>query len=199
MESHDASTAKPPASSGHGEHTQHFDFCPKCSSRFDRRVLKTGEPPRLVCVACEFVLFLDPKVATGCIAEIDGGIVLVRRSIEPGYGKWVFPGGYVDRGERVEQAAAREMLEESGIEVAVGTLLGVYSYEQRPIVVIVYTGTVTGGTLTAADESLEALTFAPDRLPWDRLAFPSTFDALRDYIQQRYGLSPPEDVTPPRA
>ena len=64
------------------------------------------------------MLYLDPKVAAGCIAELDSGIVMVRRSIEPGYGKWVFPGGYVDRGEKVEQAACREMLEAGTPEMA---------------------------------------------------------------------------------
>ena len=121
---------------------------------------------------------------------------MVRRSIEPGYGKWVFPGGYVDRGEMVEQAAAREMREESGIDIAVESLLGVYSYENRPIVVIVYTGKVTGGALVAADESLEAETFAPSHIPWQELAFPSTFEALRDYIRQRYKMQPPDGVAP---
>jgi len=187
---------EPPARSGHGEQVEDFGFCPKCASKLEDRILKTGEPPRLVCVACDFVLFLDPKVATGCIAEIDGGIVLVRRSIEPGYGKWVFPGGYVDRGERVEDAAAREMLEESGVVVSVGSLLGVYSYIHRPIVVIVYSGRVTGGTLVAADESLDARAFAPEDIPWTELAFPSTFEALRDYIRLRYDLAPPAGVVP---
>ena len=191
MDSHEV-----PAFSGHGENVEHFGFCPKCSSRLEDRILKSSEPSRLVCVDCAFVLFLDPKVATGCIAEIDGGIIMVRRSIEPGYGKWVFPGGYVDRGERVEQAAAREMLEESGIVVSVGSLLGVYSYSNRPVVVIVYSGCVTGGELVAADEALEAKTFSPIDIPWEELAFPSTFEALRDYIRVRYDMSAPDGVVP---
>ena len=185
--------AKP---TGHGESIERFEFCPRCATALQSRVIKTGEPARLVCDGCDFIMFLDPKLAAGCIAEIDGGIVMVRRSIEPGYGKWVFPGGYVDRGERVEQAAAREMLEESGVEVQVDSLLGVYSYEHRPIVVIVYTGKVTGGVLVAADESLEAEAFAPEDIPWGELAFPSTFEALRDYIHERYKLQPPEGVAP---
>jgi mutator protein MutT len=195
VDSHSRQT--PSGHTGHHGDNERLGFCPRCAARLEDRVLKSGEPARLVCAACEYVLFLDPKVATGCIAEIDGGIVLVRRSIEPGYGKWVFPGGYVDRGERVEQAAVREMREESGVEVSVVSLLGVYSYEYRPIVVIVYVGHVSGGKLTAADESLEAMTFAPDNLPWNELAFPSTFEALRDYIQQRYAIVPPDGILPP--
>jgi ADP-ribose pyrophosphatase YjhB (NUDIX family) len=189
--------ARNPTSTGHGENVERFNYCPRCGAALEPRLLKPGEPKRLVCVTCGFVLFLDPKVAAGCIAEHDGGIILVRRSIEPGYGKWVFPGGYVDRGEKVEAAAAREMLEESGIEVSVDSLLGVYSYAQRPIVVIVFTGTVTGGALVAADESLEARAFAPVDIPWDELAFPSTFDALRDYLVRVHAIQPPSVDSPP--
>jgi len=187
----------PPLPGGHGESIEHFGFCPRCASALEQRLVKSGEPPRHACISCEFILYLDPKVAAGCIAELDSGIVMVRRSIEPGYGKWVFPGGYVDRGEKVEEAASREMREESGVEVEVNSLLGVYSYHNRPIVVIVYTGRVTGGTLVAADESLEAATFRPEEIPWDELAFPSTFEALRDYLLRQYQQAPPSTAHPP--
>ena len=174
-----------------------FSFCPKCGAGLERRRFKHFEPERLVCAACEFVLFLDPKVAAGCIVERPDGIVLLRRSIEPGYGKWVFPGGYVDRGETVEEAAERETMEESRLQVQVASLVGVYSYVGRPIVVIVYTGVVTGGQLEAADEALEAATFAPADVPWDDLAFTSTFDALADYAARVHDLRPPVGATPP--
>lgn len=172
-------------------------FCPKCGGRLEGRLLKRGEPQRLVCAACEYVHFHDPKVAAGCIVENDDGIVLLRRAIEPGYGKWVFPGGYVDRGERVEDAAIRETLEECCLQVRLSSLLGVYSYAGRPIVVIVYAGDVIGGALRADDESLEAQAFAPADIPWGELAFSSTFDALAEYVEQRYGIRPPENVLRP--
>jgi len=114
-----------------------------------------------------------------------GGLVLVRRAIEPGYGKWVFPGGFVDRGETLEEAAARETREEVGLEVATDGLLGAYSYREYPVVVVVYAARVTGGCLMAGDEALEAKTFAVDRLPWDDLAFASTKHALTDYVKNR--------------
>jgi ADP-ribose pyrophosphatase YjhB (NUDIX family) len=75
------------------------------------------EPARLVCKQCDFVFFLDPKVAACAIIHEPGGIVLLQRAIEPGYGKWVFPGGYVDRGETVADAAIREAKEEVNLEV----------------------------------------------------------------------------------
>jgi ADP-ribose pyrophosphatase YjhB (NUDIX family) len=172
-------------------------FCPHCGAPLAPRAHKPGDPDRMTCGACDYVHFPDPKVAAGCIVERDGGIVLLRRAIEPGYGKWVFPGGYVDRGERVDEAARRETLEECRLEVRVTSLLNVYSYAGRPVIVVVYTAETTGGVLEAADESLEARTFSPDAIPWDELAFPSTFEALRDYLRARHSLAPPAGATPP--
>ena len=162
-----------------------FRFCPVCGSPFEPRILRVGEPPRLVCTsaACGFVFYLDPKVAVGTVITRPGGdIVLVRRAIEPGYGKWVFPGGYVDRGEEVTLAAIREAREEAGLDVRIDRLIGIYSYAGRTPIIIVYAATLTGGELTVDDEGLEARWFAPPSLPWDELAFLSTRDALRDFL-----------------
>ena len=99
------------------------------------------------------------------------------------WAKWVFPGGYVDRGESVREAAIRETKEECLLDVKLGPLLNVYSYPRSPNVVVVYTAEVIGGTLTAADESTDAAVFAPAELPWHELAFDSTKDAINDYIR----------------
>ena len=90
--------------------------------------------------------------------------------------------GYVDRGERVEDAACREAREEVGLEVAIGDLVGVYSYSGRPVVVVVYSGRVTGGELIAGHETSEVAAFPEAEIPWADLAFPSTTQALRAYL-----------------
>jgi 8-oxo-dGTP diphosphatase len=162
-----------------------FRFCPVCGSPFEPRVLRTGEPARLVCTsgACGFVFYLDPKVAVGTvITRPNRDIVLVKRAIEPGYGKWVFPGGYVDRGEEVTLAAIREAREEAGLEVRLDRLIGIYSYAGRTPIIIVYAATLVGGELVVDEEGLEARWFAPTALPWDELAFLSTREALRDFL-----------------
>ena len=174
-----------------------FRYCPHCGRTLDLQELKPGEAARPVCAECQFVHFEDPKLAAGCIVEIGGRIALVRRSIEPGYGKWVFPGGYVDRGERVEDAARRETREEASLDVQIKSLLNVYSYPGRPVVVVVYTAEVVAGEFAAADEALEGALFAPAEVPWSELAFPSTWDALSEYVQTRHGLAPPAGVSPP--
>jgi 8-oxo-dGTP diphosphatase len=173
------------------QHQPAFRFCPCCGSTLTSRLLKAGEPERLVCDGCGFVFYLDPKVAVGTIIrDPTDDIVLVRRAIEPGYGKWVFPGGYVDRGELVLSAAVREAREEAGLEIAIERLLNIYSYPGNSPVIIVYTATMIGGCLGCDDEGLEARFFAPDAIPWNELAFQSTHDALREYLGQIPGGDP---------
>jgi ADP-ribose pyrophosphatase YjhB (NUDIX family) len=163
-----------------------YRFCPVCGGSLDSRRLKAGDPARLVCVAttCAFVFYLDPKIAVGTIIRVNEGrqIVLVRRAIEPGYGKWVFPGGYVDRGEEVKQAAIREAREEAGLEIRIDHLVNIYSYTGATPVIIVYAATKTGGTLAIDEESLEAREFWPGEIPWDELAFRSTREALEEFL-----------------
>jgi ADP-ribose pyrophosphatase YjhB (NUDIX family) len=167
-----------------------YSFCPLCGGDLELRTLKATEPDRLVCVRCGYIFYLDPKVAVGTIIRDERNhVVLVRRAIEPGYGKWVFPGGFVDRGEDVKAAAIREAREESGLEVRLDRLINVYSYPGRAPVIIVYAATMTGGCLACDDESSEGRFFAPDEIPWDELAFRSTHEALREY----FAAGGPED------
>src|SRR6478752_285118 len=140
----------------HPQHEPAFRFCPVCGGGLELRRLRAGEPDRLVCAQCGFVFYLDPKVAVGTIIQDPAGhIVLVRRAIEPGYGKWVVPGGYVDRGEEVRVAAIREAREETGLEIRIDRLIDVYSYPGRAPVIIIYSATLTGGCLACDEESLE--------------------------------------------
>lgn len=168
--------------SDHNVHDQGgVRFCERCSAAL---VLKPVEGHiRPVCPACGFVVYLDPKVAAGVILTLEDEVVLLKRGIEPGIGKWVFPGGYVDRGEQVEAAAAREAREEVGLEVEIEDLLGVYSYPNVTAVLVVYTGVAVGGELKGNFETLEVQTYPPGRIPWSELAFRSTVEALRAWVE----------------
>ncbi len=161
-----------------------FEFCPHCGGWLERREIKAGEPERLVCRECGFIFYQGPKLVAAAIFELDGGIVLVQRDIEPGYGKWTFPGGFVERGERAEAAAQREALEEAGIRIEVGEIVGLYSYEDQVPVIAVFSARVTGGEPTPLDETMDVKVFPRDGLPWREMAFPSTEDALKDYLRK---------------
>ena len=138
---------------------------------------------RPVCSSCGAVVFLDPKVVAGVIVELDGRVVMVRRSQEPGIGKWTFPAGFVDRGERVEEAAIRETEEEAGLKVTLNGLLGVYSRSGEANILVVYTGQVVGGELAAGSEAQEVGLFDPDDLP--PLAFDQDRAIFAEWMQRK--------------
>lgn len=131
---------------------------------------------RPVCPDCGRVIFYDPKVAVICIVPRDGRVLMIRRATDLGYGLWGLPGGYVDRGEVVERAAAREVREETGLEVETGDLIGLFSEAGEPVMVAVYAAKETGGTLEAGPEALEVGFFDIRDLP--ELAFPRDRDVL---------------------
>lgn len=165
-----------------------YRYCPSCAGPLAPLHSGARVTPHLLCERCGAVFYLDPKVAAGTVIHPLGApdeVVLVRRAIEPGFGLWVFPGGYVDRGEAVTAAAIREAREECGLEVRLDALLGVYSYPGRTPIVIVYAATWIAGELMPDEESLEARVFAREDVPWDTLAFPSTRQALEDYFDGR--------------
>ena len=147
-------------------------------------MLKKGDPERLVCESCGFVFYQGPKLVAGALFELDGGIMLVQRDIEPGYGKWTFPGGFVERGETVEAAAEREVLEETGLEVQVSGIVGLYSYEGQIPAIAVFSADVIGGEPLPLDETMAVRGYGRDEIPWSDLAFPSTEHALEDYLRK---------------
>ena len=172
-------------------HNPTFRYCPVCSGLLNTERPRETEPLRLVCSGCGFIFYLDPKVVACSIVEMEDRIVLLRRAINPKKGKWVMPGGYVDRGEEVEAAAIRETEEECGLKTQIGRLLGVYSYHSEMTVVIVYLTQYLSGDLISGDETLEAMLFSERDIPWEDLAFRSTKDALKDYCEfRRYRTKP---------
>jgi 8-oxo-dGTP diphosphatase len=171
--------------------SEDYRFCPLCGGVLNKKKIKEGEPERLICSECRYVFYIDPKIAACTIIDIDGRIVMLKRAIPPSVGKWVIPGGFVDVGETVPAAAAREACEEVGLEVKIGALVGVYSYPESSVVIIVYEAEAKDGLLRAADEALAVDLFSPLEIPWDDIAFSSTVDALKDYLTKHY----PETVT----
>lgn len=159
------------------------NFCPKCGGRLAPRKPEMDTKERLTCQSCDYIFYLDPKVAACTITQLDGKVVLLKRDIEPAKGKWVFPGGFVDRGEDVRKAAARETKEEVNLEVSIGPLLNVYSYEGFEVIVVVFLAEIEGGELKAGVEAKEVGLFGPEEIPWDQLAFKSTRQALEDWVK----------------
>jgi ADP-ribose pyrophosphatase YjhB (NUDIX family) len=161
-------------------------FCPKCGGSLELRLVANDHKPRHVCQQCRFVFYQDPKVSACTIPVLAEKVAMVQRAISPGRGLWVFPGGYMDQDETVEEAAIRETLEEVNLRVRLTGLVGIYSY-RTPVVVVVYAAAVLGGEMAIDRESLDARWFSEAEIPWEQLAFPSTQDALRDFFRSRNG------------
>jgi 8-oxo-dGTP diphosphatase len=138
-------------------------YCGHCGHRLASR--EQDGRLRLVCPECDWTLYEDPKVAVAVIVGQEGRLLLNRRAIEPGLGAWSFPSGYVNRGERLEEAAAREAKEETGLDVRVGGLIGVYSESGNPVVLIVYAAESWTGVPAPGEEVSEVGWFGPESLP----------------------------------
>lgn len=162
-------------------------FCYACGGLLQTQFVPSEGKDRLVCQQCGQINYLDPKVSACTIPVIDDRVLLTRRAIDPGRGLWVFPGGYMERGETVPQAAERETFEEVNLRVRATRPVGVYSYINSVVVVVVYHCEVLEGVPVAKSETLEVRLFGMDEIPWGQLAFPSTRDALRDFVSQVRG------------
>lgn len=137
------------------------------------------------CASCDRIIYNDPKLAVAAIIPVADGIVMIKRGIEPSYGKWSFPSGYVNRGEVVERALEREVLEETELTVRTGRIVGLYSEADRAVVLAVYEAGLVEGKLAAADEALEAGIFRPSELP--ELAFEHDTRVIHDWQRMRRG------------
>jgi mutator protein MutT len=165
-------------------------FCTQCAARLEEQAVGSSAKKVPVCVRCGVVHWIDPKIAAGILIVRGDRVLLVRRAIEPGLGRWTFPGGHVDRGETLEEAALRETLEECGATADLGDLLGAFSYPGRPVVIVVYRGTLAVGSREphAGDETLEVGWFTADEAAGLELAFRSVADALSQLFRRTYGV-----------
>tara|TARA_Y100000996_G_scaffold116610_1_gene86732 strand:- start:531 stop:1520 length:990 start_codon:yes stop_codon:yes gene_type:complete len=142
-------------------------FCSACGSKLEAPV-KSGKPVK--CEKCPKTSYLDPKVAVGgVIINSSKQLLLVKRNIEPNIGKWSFPSGFVDSGEIIEEALKRETLEETGIKISVGQLIGTYSTKNEQIVFIAYLANTKSEEITINQEIQDADFFDFENLP--HLAF----------------------------
>lgn len=176
-------------------------FCPRCGA--PARPLGDDPHGHRRCTACAHTQWRNPLPVAGVLLVREGRVLLTRRdaAVEHGGGRWAYPGGYVEAGETAEEAALRETCEEVGLDA---TLTGVVGRPEStldpPTLVVAYRGEASGEP-RAGDETAEARWFAPDEIPWDEIAFPTTTQALRQLIAEGLDAPPayplrPRDVGP---
>lgn len=146
--------------------------------RFARRIPEGEDRERLICGDCGFVAYENPKIIVGSVVEEEGRVLLCRRAIEPRRGFWTLPAGYMEMGETAEEGAAREAREEARAEIAVDSLLGVYSIARIGQVQLIFRARFAAPGFSPGPESEEVALFDWGGIPWDDLAFPSVRWAL---------------------
>jgi len=158
------------------------NFCSHCGGRLRVAIPPGDHLPRHICDACGTVHYRNPRIIAGCIPEHEGRILLCRRAIEPRRGFWTPPAGFMENGETLQQAAAREALEEAQAEVQIGSLLAIVHVLPVEQVHIFFRARLLQPRFGTSPESSEVMLVEPADIPWPDIAFRSTEFALRCHV-----------------
>ena len=160
-------------------------FCSQCGQTVATRVPEGDNRPRFVCTSCATVHYENPRIVAGVVVVHEGSILLCKRAIEPRRGFWTVPAGFMELGESLPDAAARETWEEANARVDLGAMIAVVDVIKARQVHIFFEGTLNPPDFGAGEETLEARLFAPSEIPWDDLAFPSVRIAVEHHLRTR--------------
>jgi ADP-ribose pyrophosphatase YjhB (NUDIX family) len=164
-----------------------LNYCSRCGAELGLTVPPGENRERLACPGCGQVAYVNPRmVVTTLPVDGDGNLILIRRGIAPGYGSWAQPGGFLEVDETVGEGAVRETLEETGFLVRPGELIGLYSRLEAAVVTLAYEAAVVGGEAKPCAEALEVEPFRPADIPWDEIAFTTSYWAIRDWVARRH-------------
>lgn len=162
-----------------------IQFCTRCGTKVSFRIPHGDTLPRHICDSCGHIHYENPHLIVGCVAEWEGRILLCRRAIEPRYGLWTLPAGFMENGETTVEAARRETLEEAGAVVEIDAPFAMLSIAHINQVHLFYRGRMVNAQYLAGEESLEVALFNPDEIPWDDMAFRSVTMCLERYLADR--------------
>jgi ADP-ribose pyrophosphatase YjhB (NUDIX family) len=157
-------------------------YCSNCGTQLVERIPDGDDRMRYVCDACNMVHYQNPKIVAGCIPIQNDRLLLCKRAIEPRYGLWTLPAGFMENGESTEQAAARETLEEACATVDNLELYGVFSIPHISQVYMMFRANLAANDYKPGRESLDVRLFQEHEIPWDQLAFPVVRTTLEYYF-----------------
>ena len=170
-----------------------LNYCTRCGDALRFGPIEGEDRDRLACQACGQIAYVNPRLVVTTIPINDAGeVILLRRGIEPGKGWWAQPGGFLEVDETVTEAAIRETLEETGLVVEPGEIVGLYTRLEASVVTIAFEARIVGGTPGPTPEATEVRAYAPEDIPWPSIAFSTTRWALYDWLTRRR-----PDLTPP--
>ena len=179
-----------------------INFCAQCSARVTLKIPPGDQLPRHVCDSCGAIHYQNPKIVAGCLIEWEDKIVLCKRAIDPRLGYWTLPAGFMEIGESVEHAAAREAYEEAEARVEIGTMLSMISVPHIGQVHIFFHAKLMGGSIGVGAESLEVGFYRETEIPWRELAFPTVKQTLQRYYADLHaGVRRTHvfDIAPPKS
>jgi ADP-ribose pyrophosphatase YjhB (NUDIX family) len=162
-----------------------MNYCSQCGETVTVKVPAGDNMPRHVCDACGIIHYQNPKIVVGCIPEWEDRILLCKRAIEPRYGLWTLPAGFMENGETVQQGAARETLEEARARVDVGALYAMFNLPHINQVYLLFRSRLLDLNFGPGAESLETKLLEQSRIPWDEIAFPVIRESLLLYFHDR--------------
>ncbi len=160
-------------------------YCSECGAPVELLVPEGDDRPRHVCGSCLTVHYQNPKIVVGCIPEWEDKILLCRRAIEPRYGLWTLPAGFMENGETSRQGAARETREEASARVDVGELYTLFNLPHIDQVYLIFRSRLLDLDFGPGAESLDVGLFAQGEIPWDEIAFPVIKETLRLFFRDR--------------
>lgn len=160
-------------------------YCSQCGAGVSVQVPEGDNMPRHVCPACGTIHYQNPKIVVGCIPEWEDRLLLCRRAIEPRYGLWTLPAGFMENGETVQQGAARETLEEAEARVEVGALYALFNLPHINQVYMLFRARLLVPEFGPGTESLETQLMTESEIPWDEIAFPVIHESLQLYFRDR--------------
>ena len=166
-------------------------YCSECGSLTVKKIPEDDNRERDCCESCGVIHYSNPKIIVGTVPIKDDSILLCKRAIEPRYGKWTLPGGFLENGETVSQGAFRETLEETSTEVEMGELYAIFNVPQINQVYMLYLAKVIKDDYSSTSESLEVKFFEEADMPWEELAFPFVPMALKNFfVDHKVGKYP---------
>ncbi|MBO3274894.1 NUDIX hydrolase [Pseudomonas schmalbachii] len=160
-------------------------FCSQCGASVSLRIPSGDNRPRYVCDRCLTVHYQNPRVVAGCLPVWEGRILLCRRAIAPRQGFWTLPAGFMENGETLEQAAARETLEEACARVTDLHLYTVFDLPHISQIYMFFRANLVDLDFSAGEESLEVGLFEESDIPWGELAFPTVGRTLECFFADR--------------
>ncbi len=160
-------------------------YCPSCGALLRHAIPEGDDRPRHICDACDTIHYQNPKLIAGCIPVWEDRILLCRRAIEPRKGYWTLPAGFMEMGETIAQAAAREALEEADIDVMIGEVFTIFNLPHISQVYFFFLADMTSGHFSPGAESLETRLFTEMEIPWGELAFETVHRSLELFLADR--------------